>query len=257
MTLLELQQAGLLDSHGEFSIDFGQALQKMGTQLLPDPRMDVLRFYQSALCSGAEDVAFAGTPSRLQCVSQGPPLPLDQLRQLSKYLAPDAQNPAASYLATALHAALSTRPRRLQLVTWNGQEGASLTFTRGQESLQVLNDSPFSQNRPKTCLMVERGPLWFFRQVPEFEWLRRHGGVGRAALTIQDQPVTPTFGSPRELVRHKFYLPGSYISAAAEGKVGVLCQKGYHVFRHHQRAPQDCPREDGFAYQKRNDWQRW
>lgn len=47
--LSELQQAGLLDSHGQFSIDFGLALEKIGKQLLPDPRMYVLRFYQSAL----------------------------------------------------------------------------------------------------------------------------------------------------------------------------------------------------------------
>ena len=245
LMLSELQQSGLLDSHGEFSIDFGQALKKMGKQLLPDARMYVLRFYQSALCCGAERVTFTGKTSRLQCVSLGPPVPLDELRQLSKYLAPDPRHPAASYLATALQAALSTRPLRLQLVTWDGKEGASLTFVQGHESLQILSSCPFSRRGPQSCLWVERGPAWFFRQVPEFEWLRRHGGVGRTSLRINDQPVKPCFGAPRELVMHKMYLPGSYISITSlDGKRGLTCQKGHHVFSHYQQAQPGCPVED-------------
>lgn len=190
-------------------------------------------------------MAFAGNTSRLQCRSVGPPLPLAELRQLSGYLAPDAQHQAACYLATALHAALSTRPRRLQLVTWDGREGASLTFTPGHESLGILSSCPFTSRRPQTCLMVERGPAWFFRQVPEWEWLRRDGGVGAAELSINGAPVRPGFGAPRELVMHKLYLPGSYVTAARpDGRMGLICQRGYHVFRGYLPANPDCQRED-------------
>ena len=242
--LAELQQAGLLDSHGQFSIDFVQALQRMGKQLLPDARMYGVRFYQAAVCSGATDVSYAGNQSRLHCRSLGMPLPLAQLRELSRYLAPDARNLAAHYLASALHAALSTKPRRLQLVTWDGTEGASLTFRQNQESLQVLDSCPFANQMPQTGLMVERGPAWFFRQVPEWEWLRRQAGVGRASLRINGQVVAPAFGAPQELVAYKLYLPGSYVSVAGDGTVGLVCRGGHHVFLGQLEAVPDHPQED-------------
>lgn len=132
----ELKQAGLLDSHVEFSIDFGKALEKLGGHLLPDARMYVLRLYQSAVCGGASQVDFAGRMGRLQCRIAGPPVPLEQLQQLAHYLTPGARPLSAHYLAATLQAALSSRPRKLQLVTWDGQEGASLTFSQGRESFQ-------------------------------------------------------------------------------------------------------------------------
>lgn len=227
--LAELQQAGLLDSHGQFSIDFGQALQRMGKQALPDARMYVLRLYQSAVCLDATQVEFAGNQSRLHCRILGATPTLDELRGLSRFLTPDPNHLGASYLATALHSALSTRPRSLQLVTWEGQQGASINFSRGQESLRVLDACPFNNSQPQACLILERGPSWFFRQPPEWEWLRRQGGFGLTQLSVNGKSVTASFGAPRDLTVHKLYLPGSYVSVSAGG-VSQHVQKGYHVF---------------------------
>jgi hypothetical protein len=166
----------------------------------------------------------------------GPPVGLERLRNLAHSLVGDPRDPAAGYLSQALSAALSTRPERLQLLTWEGNRGVSLQFSGGQEKFQELQQCPFDRSEPQTCLLLQRRG-WFFRQAPEWEFLRKHCGVGPIGLMINGEPLVTEWGLRRQLTAHKMYWPTQYVAVSYHGaSKKITCERSYHVLEDREPA---------------------
>jgi hypothetical protein len=230
-----LKQGGLLDSKGEFSLDFGRAMQQLGLQTLPDPRMYVLRLVQSAVAGGATQIRVQSSTRGLQFYSAGVDISVEHLRNLGSYLLADRGSPTTRYLAQGLHSALALDPLQIRLFTWNGSSGVNLRLQGNESDLQELHESPFvSREDLGTCVVVMHRPTWFFRRAPELEWLRKRCGVGPVDLLVDGRVLAPAFGQPREVVGLlPQHLPFHWVTAPSVRYAGrtVRCARGHHIFR--------------------------
>lgn len=241
--LLEgLKHEALLDSPGAFTIDFFKARDKMGRQLLPDPRMYILPLVQFAVCCGASKVKVAANFQGLQLRCGGLPPSLEQLDNLGDYLIGEGDSPAAHYLARALHSAMSLEPRHVRVLTWDRERGAELVLAQaGEPALRPLDERPFHDSARGTLISILHKPLWFFQQPPELEWLRKHCGAAPCDVTVNGEQLSPAFGASRHLNSGRLYLPFQYVAASSlDGGAAVhRCERAHHVFQVQEHAGQE------------------
>ena len=234
--LEELQGAGLLESRGEFSIDFLKACEKMATRRLPDSRMYILRLVQSAVSAGSHQIDIDHSFRTLSFRGHGWSLPHQHIQELHSFLLKNSQDPLdlpAQYLAVALNAALDQNPERLHLVSWDGQAGVSLSFVGHQEGLEMLTVCPFSTPQPQTCFTIVHRSSWFFRKLPELEWLYKQCSLSPTPIFVNGIWLLPDFGQPKDLDTLRLYLPFTYISSSTSHTFGknriVHVNQGHHL----------------------------
>lgn len=229
--LEELHGAGLLESKGEFSIDFLKASAKLATRRLPDSRMYILRLIQSAVSGGGQQIEVEHSFKTVSFRGLGWTLPFEQLQELYNFLLKnslDVETLPAQYLATAVNAALNQNPQRLHLVCWDGQAGISLSFVGQQERFERLEYCPFRTNTPQTCFTIVHRESWFFKKLPELEWLRKQCTFCPVPITINGSPLAPNFGEIKDLQFGKLYLPYTYVSSSYESSK-IHVNNGHHM----------------------------
>lgn len=212
-----LRSQGRWDSHGHFTLDSQQALQKMGRFALPDPRRYVLNLVSWAVASGAGKIAVKIGSGRLELEHDGAGPTRDDLRDL--FAGFGSGSLALQELAIGLAAAATLPGARLSV------EG---TLTRLTLSAGTLKVEPWEGRRSRLVVEEKTGWRWP-RTSAESELLERYCRHGEADLEVNGRLVSEELPVP--LLSRAIMLQGEPVLRLDRGGSDIWpCDGGFTAF---------------------------
>lgn len=137
--LAELTREGELQSTGRFTVDVSRAKEKLAQFQFEDPFCYILKLVQCAVAASGVGFILQSGSTELLATMVGVSFRTVELENLLYYLLQETSeaevSPALRHLAVAVNAAVGTRAQEIVLKTWDGKQGAQVSWTRdGQRS---------------------------------------------------------------------------------------------------------------------------
>ncbi|MCA9795290.1 MAG: hypothetical protein KC910_25955, partial [Candidatus Eremiobacteraeota bacterium] len=132
--LQALATEGRVESKGEFSLDPKKALEKLKDSRFENPYFYVLRLVQSAVSGGARRVEVEANSQSVTLRYDGLGLEADSMIELFGFVLDETGRREIrhlKHLAEGVHGSLAVKPRRLQVESWDGQQGFRHKWSAG------------------------------------------------------------------------------------------------------------------------------
>jgi hypothetical protein len=139
-----LQAAGVLESHGTFTVDLRKAREKLQRYQLVTPRHYVLSLLSSAIGSGAKKFFFEKSGGECRVGFDGQPYTVDELKRLfeNMVLGTVAAEPRLSDLGLAVQGARGLAPKFLEIESGFGKNGVRLSLESQTVTIEQMDEAP-------------------------------------------------------------------------------------------------------------------
>lgn len=132
--LQSLASEGRVDSTGGFSLDPKKALEKLQERRFENPFFYVLKLVQSAVSGGARRVDIEANSQAVKLRYDGCGLEADSMMELFGFLLDETGRREIrhlKHLAAGVHGSLAVSPRRLEVESWDGEQGFRHKWSAG------------------------------------------------------------------------------------------------------------------------------